>query len=265
MMAELPAAEMPTMMAKEITREYADILRVGRLWVNGAWVTWQTGGSMDLQLQRFCAALFASLRRLPESASFREPMMQRCAYWICKTLSINYILMEVLHAIGQRVGVLCTIEGSQDSTGADYSIELLPGPALRAAIVWTARDNIVHRDPHTAERRVKATLNRMDTEFPLPPELGFAPSYTINIEFRRSLASQILSTMACQDACTDKQGPSQTNIVVSPLAPLRSSSEEAADRTLQVCCPTAFDLLGSWLPWFQGQRTGSSSPRCEKG
>lgn len=246
--------DLPPALAKEIVRDYADILRVGRLQVNGEKITWQIGGSMEEQLQRFSFALFAAMRRAPESSMLREPMMQNSVYWLCRSFSINYILVEVLHTIRQRVGVLCTIEGSQDVEAAEFSLDILPGPTFRTGVTWSQPDNIVYRDPKTAERRVKGTLSKLDAEFPVPPDLGFAPMYSMHLEFKRSMASQILSTMACSDTCTDqKDKSSPTHLLVSPSMPLRSGIEDVGDPSL-VCCSFTCELLGHWLPWFSGTR-----------
>jgi len=245
--ADIP---MNPQLARELIREYADVLRVGRLLVNGTAITWQIGGSMEEQLQRLCAALIPALRRAPHSARLSDAMMQKSVYWLCKSLSINYILMEVLQTIRQRVGVLCTIEGSQDSAGADFSLEIAPGPIFRVALAWRGSDNIVYRDPQSAERRVKGTIRRLETEFPVPPDPGVAPTYTVHLEIKRSMASKLFSSMSCSDTCADQEGSSPTSLAVSPSVPLRSGFEDEGGMPVGMCCDPTFGLLQSWLPWL---------------
>ena len=50
--------------AEEILGRYADLLRVGRLDVNGSRVTWDTDGSAEQVLDRFDVALRARMRQM---------------------------------------------------------------------------------------------------------------------------------------------------------------------------------------------------------
>lgn len=191
---------LPPKVAEEVLRRYADLLRVGRITLNGETASWQTDTSNEFQLHGFCATVSAKLRELlPDLAEDNPVVLQLASYWLLKAVSINYALIEVVVLVRERVGVLCTIETRDERGGAsvDYSVEVLPGPSLRVSITWRKGNNIVYCDPRTAERKVKGTLTNLATEFRLPPEPGFVPAYSLDMQLRRSLAAKIVSRLGC--------------------------------------------------------------------
>uniref|UniRef100_A0A7S0FDY5 Uncharacterized protein n=1 Tax=Pyrodinium bahamense TaxID=73915 RepID=A0A7S0FDY5_9DINO len=255
---------LPAPIVQDILKQYADVLRVGRLLVNGSPVTWDTAASTAAQLQGFCVSLHSALRRLPEATGLGDAVLQRAAYWLCKALSINYALAEVLHLLSRRVGALCCIESCEEGRAGrvDYCAQLsrvhhlggtVPGygHTLGVSLDWKSRDNIVCRDPATAERTVKGTLSRLETEFPLPPACGFTPKYTLQLQLRRSLASQFISTVSCAETCSDVGGycdagageasgwaPSAAQgemLSLQPGIPLRSADDEHLAGSCAVC------------------------------
>merc|ERR1712217_177680 len=101
---------------------------------------------------------------------------------------------------------------------------------LSLCLSWRERDNIVYRDPATAKRAVKGTIFQLETEFPLPPQHGFTPKYVIQAEFRRSMASQMMSKMVCSEvSCDPTSGDGgcgtspvrSETLTMEPTAPLR--------------------------------------------
>jgi len=172
--------------ADEVLRRYADVLRVGGLRVNGEWVQWSTDTSTELQLEGFCDALVAKLQQLPVLVGVEKAQLRQAAHWFCKAVSINYVLIEVLLLLRERTGVLCTVETrSQKGEGlVEYSLDVLPGQVLRAALTWTGMDNIVHFDPERDVRRVMGTLTNMETEFAWPPAPGFTPCYSLQMKLK---------------------------------------------------------------------------------
>lgn len=188
----------------EILRQYADVLRVGRVKLNGEIISWACGGTPQQKFVGFCDAFFAGLRRLSELASIEDAVLQRTAYWFCKVVSINYVFADVLRLVEQKVGVVCSIETS--SAGgeglAEYNAEVRQttsaGPSLCVGIDWKGLDNIVYLHPATAEREVKGTLTRLETEFTLPPKSGFMPTYSLQMSLRHG-ATRIMSQAARYD------------------------------------------------------------------
>lgn len=194
------ADALPPEVSEEILRWYADILRVGRIRVNGAEAAWNTDTSTELQLQGFCAALFERLSAiLPEVANREPATLCLAAYWLCKSVSINYALIEVLLMVRRRVGVLCTIETREQGgdTLVEYNVDVLPGPSMRVSLAWRRGENIVYCNPVTAEHQVKGSLSLIATEFRLPPDPNYVPSYTLKMRLHRSLASNLMSRIVC--------------------------------------------------------------------
>lgn len=256
---------LPEPVVQDILRQYADVLRVGRLVVNGGVVKWNTAGASTAnQLHYFCASLHAALRQLPEATGLGDVILARSAYWLCKALSINYALAEVLEAVSRKVGGLCCIEAHEDrfQDPVDYSVRLSKvsrlggtvrgyGHTLGVSLDWKGKDNIVARDPATAERVVKGTLSRLETEFPLPPARGYAPRYTLQLQLKRSLASQVMSTMSCAETCSEAGGYCESargastgwsssverdeTLCLEPVVPLRSVDDDVLAGNCTVC------------------------------
>lgn len=181
-------SSLPPAVAAEILRRYADVLRVGRIRMNGSIVRWQTDSSTENQLHHFCDSFFSRLTELlPDMAASNPDILRFAAYWYCKSVSINYALVEVLLLLKQKVGVLCTIETRGEHGGlVEYLVDVQPGN-LRASLIWNKGDNIVYRNPVTAETRVKGTLSCLMTEFDLPPKELYAKCWVAgNIERTRT-------------------------------------------------------------------------------
>lgn len=207
--------ELPPEVSEEIVRRYADVLRVGCMRVNGEFVRWRTDTATELQLQSFCERFHARLSALlPELAAAEPQVLCLVAYWFCKSVSINYALIEVLLLIKRKVGVLCTVETREPGGGGlvEYNAVVHPGgasrcggasapsgrrPSLTVSLKWRKGDNIVYRDPEKAEARVKGSLSSLTTEFKLPPEEWFTPAYHLQMRLRRSLAARFASRVAC--------------------------------------------------------------------
>jgi len=213
------AARLPQPVAEEILRRYADVLRVGSLEVNGEIVKWMTDTSTELQLRHFCDALFDRLRQLKELSQASDDVLRQASYWVCKAVSINYALIEVLLLVKRKVGVMCTIETRDDAGGlVSYSIEARPTQVMHIRLSWRGKNNIVYRDPHTAAKKVKGTLSCLETEFCLPPAQRFAPSYRLQMKFERSMAAKFVSTVTCRDTrSADGVYPVETILIEDPL------------------------------------------------
>jgi len=154
---------------------------------------------------------------LPELGKASDEVLQQAIYWVCKAVSINYALIEVLLLVRRKAGCMCTIE-TADALGCmvTYVIEARPKQMVHIRICWRGKNNIVYRDPLTASKKVKGTLSCMETEFPLPPVKRFAPAYRLHIEFKRSLSAKLASTMTCKDV-RSKHGVAETVLIEDPL------------------------------------------------
>jgi len=202
--------EAPAIVRAETLGKYADILRVGRLVVNGIAIGWDTRMSNDEQLVAFCNSYTSALRQLPELAVATDEALVNSAHLVCKALSINYALSEVLQLLRQKLGeegATCTIKAkklSGQQFPVDYGIDILPGRIARAYVNWKGRGNILTCDPRTAKMKVRGTLSHVETEFPLEPsEHGFKPTYRFHIEYHSgSRISQLTSIIAQPFKCS---------------------------------------------------------------
>eukprot|EP00930_Biecheleria_cincta_P027380 TRINITY_DN19244_c0_g1_i1.p1 TRINITY_DN19244_c0_g1~~TRINITY_DN19244_c0_g1_i1.p1 ORF type:complete len:469 (-),score=72.44 TRINITY_DN19244_c0_g1_i1:17-1372(-) len=201
-------------MAAEVLRRYSDLLRVGRLRVNGEVVTWETNTSTELQLQSLSDNLGAKLRELlPE----QEPsVLSQAVLCLCKAVSINYALIEVLLLVRQRLGVFCTIETREDNGGAtvEYVLDVLPGPSLRASLEWSKAGNIIYRDPHTGSKKVKGTISNLSARFKLPPTPGSVPDYRVEMRLRKTFVAHVATKFVC--SCADR-GVGEELVIQEPL------------------------------------------------
>ncbi|CAK0808061.1 unnamed protein product [Prorocentrum cordatum] len=202
MRGQAPAGRwrLPEPLAQEVLRRYADILRVGQLSVNGEDVRWETNASTELQLAAFCAAFCGELRRLKDLEQVPDGVLAMAPYWLCKAVSINYALIEVLMLVQEVVGKMCTIEtrAPGGTSIVAYFVNIVPsaeGGSLQSMHVemqWAVSDNIVYRDPCTAESRVKGSLSSLATDIGLPPDRRATTSvYLLKMRLKRSIGARL--------------------------------------------------------------------------
>lgn len=181
---------MPKEYVEEILNNYADVIRTGSLTVNGATVSWVTEDCTSRQqLENFCDVLLMKLRSLPELARLNEEEMCQAVFLYCKSVSLNYVVMDVLLMLQQEFGELCTIETySRGACLLSYGLlvrEGPRGPVLLPRLKWTKPNNVVgepaHEENHVS-RCVKGTLSSIYTEFPLALEPGHVPDYSIRLQ-----------------------------------------------------------------------------------
>lgn len=189
---------LPPDLAAEILHRYADVLRVGRLILNGSEVCWSTSGSTESQLEALSTSFSKSLKDLPEVRDLEDSILSRVVYWFCKVVSINYALSDVLDVVKSKLGEGCSIMSSGHSGRrcVEYNVEVLPDRKMRAFISWQQKGNVVYCDPRTAKKKVKGTLSSLVTEFPLPPEHDFTPTYRLHLKEKRSRKQKMISKMS---------------------------------------------------------------------
>jgi len=203
-------AFLPRPLAEEILRQYADVLRVGQLDVNGAEVKWDTrDASNRSQLHGFCSAFVNSLKRLREAEGLHETVLREAVYCLCKGVSINYALSEVLQLVSKRVGEPCSIgtSGKDGRSLVSYNVELLPSHRLRVRMSWIGNGNIVSCNRTTAKKRVRGTLSLVETEFALPPEPDFVPVYKLQLKLKRAPLQRLVSAIVspCKGAAPKEE------------------------------------------------------------
>jgi len=210
-------------LASEVLRCYADVLRVGRVTVNGTKLAWKTSTSNDDQLVNFSAVFTEALRGVVD-----DSLLRQVTHWFCKSVSINYGLSEILallqRRLGEPAGARCSVltRGPTGAVAVDYSVDVVPAQTMRVRVAWKEKDNIVCCSPESAKRVVCGTLSYIETEFPLPPGRDFRPTYCVQMQLKGSRASEIVRTVVRTWCGT---GPDPVELV-SPETPLHSVEED---------------------------------------
>jgi len=227
----------PQPLAEEIVQQYADVLRVGRVLVNGSEVCWSTSGSTPSQLEAFSVAFCRALRSLPESQGLEDAVLHQAVYWFCKIVSINYVLCEVLHVIKEKVGKECSIRtsGHGGRSIVDYCVEVQPDHLMRVHLTWKEKGNIIHCDPKTARKKVKGTLSSLETVFPIPPNECFTPTYSLNLNVKKSYKEAIVSKVAWMAKNKKQRQRCREGECIYPDSPLHSSSSSFLESASTAC------------------------------
>jgi hypothetical protein len=218
----------PQFLAEEIVQQYADVLRVGCVKVNGAEVCWPTSGSTRSQLKAFSEAFSGVLRKLPETKGLEDVILSHAVYWFCKVVSINYVLCQVLQLVKSKVGKECSIStsGRGGRSIVDYCVEVQSDNTMRVRLVWKEKRNIVHCDPKTARKEVRGTLSMLAVDIPMRPSPCFTPVYTLDMKVKRSYKQKMISKMT---PWRNTRRCSSDNVYVdAPLQSCSSSFMEAS-------------------------------------
>jgi hypothetical protein len=169
--------------AEDVCRQYADVLRAGKLRANGELVSWNTNTSTELQLVEFHAAFMAKIYTMPSLISDMGAACSNAPYWFCKAVSFNYVLIEVLKLLQRKTDAVCTIQTRSSFGGSlvEYSVDFLQGGVMRVCITFNGQGNVVFHDPANAETQVKGTLSSLKAEIRVPPKPDFSPVYSLGL------------------------------------------------------------------------------------
>jgi len=253
---------LPQPLAAEIVQQYGDVLRVGRVSVNGCEVCWKTSGSTSSQLDAFSAVFYEALRKLPETTYLDDPILHQAVYWFCKVVSINYAFCEVLDVLKEKVGKRVSIKtsGQGGRPMVDYGVVVQPDKTMQVYVSWREKGNIIHCDPKTAKKKIKGTLTSLVTEFPLPPSPCFAPAYSVHMKMKRSYKQKILSKVV-SFAKKPKPRVSPQIFLESPLQSRSSLNMEGSVTGCSTEAPSSdVSLDGDFLT--QTKNMGSLSWDC---
>jgi len=253
-------AAVPQPLAEEILKQYADVLRVGRVKVNGSEVCWATSGSTPSQLEAFSAAFCGALRKLPELQDLEDTVLCQAVYWFCKVVSINYVLCEVLQVVKKKVGKECSINtAGRGGHWLDYCVQVQPNQTMQVHLSWKGKGNIVHYDPELGRKSVQGTISSLVTEFAMPPSPCFSPTYTLHMKSKQSYKQRMISKLARLSKKQDRQ----SGICVSVDAPLHYSSavnfdvisscstDHVTDALSSLTSEVSMDSIFSWDDFWE--------------
>jgi hypothetical protein len=236
--------ELPQPLSAEITQQYADVLRVGSIRLNGVEVGWSTIGSTDEQLKAFSSAFWNALRKLPDTYGLEDTTLSQATYWFCKVVSINYALSDVLDIVKSKFGEGCCIRTSDNAgrTLVEYIVEVLPDHTMQVSMAWRDKGNIIYCDPRTARKTVKGTMSSLVTDFALPPDPAFSPTYHLHMKTKRSYKQKLFSKVSGLVRKSRQRHQEETLALDSPL---RSCSSLSPASTSSVCSTEAPPSLRS--------------------
>ncbi|EER00481.1 hypothetical protein Pmar_PMAR018364 [Perkinsus marinus ATCC 50983] len=254
--------------APHISDKYADLLRVGELWINGEPTRWRTKGyGKEAWFDNFELAFRARLRQLERSG-----LVPPCdlaseitlVYWVCKLTSINYCLWEICSYIQQsleksRMVILETFDSSNPTLSIlEYSLTLVGAATGTICMRWTKDNNIMYVNRH-GQRRCKGTMKTIETQVPLrllsDPEVeNFRPIYDVDMELivPRSIGDRIVGRLSCFNRGLDRFTDSSSLVsAVEPLMPRGSSNLR------QISYPPAAPLFAEGEETSAGRRRSS--------
>ncbi|KAF4735780.1 hypothetical protein FOZ63_015010, partial [Perkinsus olseni] len=226
---------------REILNTYADLLRVGELWINGKPTRWRTRGyGKEAWFDHFELAFRARLRELERSG-----LVPHCdlaneitlIYWVCKLTSINYCLWEICSYIQQtleksRMVILETFDPLDPTVSIlEYSLTLVGAATGSICMRWTKDNNIMYVNRH-GQRKCKGTVKTVETQVPLrllrDSEVeAFRPVYDVDMELivPRSIGDRLASRLSCFNKGLGKFTDSSSLVsAAEPLMPQGSSS-----------------------------------------
>jgi len=188
----------PERTVKDLISRYADILRVGSLRFNGESLTWCTNGSTESQLEAFVAVVLPQLQQLPDvvKKGLDHDNLIEMLLCICKAVSINYVLFDVLNLLQRKTGKLCNIESraKNGANSAQYFVNTSPGLFFDAGITWAMCDNVTACEPGACKKQVMGTLSKVQVGFSwLPASLCERPACKVTLELKKSLLGQVLA------------------------------------------------------------------------
>lgn len=220
--------------AEKVHQQYADVLRAGKIRVNGELVSWSTETSTELQLAAFCEAFIAKLLSFPAFLGATDTMLKHAPYLFCKAVSFNYVLFEVLELLRRKTGAICSIETRSPlgKSMVEYSADILPGFVLQVCVAFKGRNNIVFHDPENAETHVKGTLYCLKAKIDMAPKPNFTPVYSLHMSL--GLSSKLLQLVDGRAKTTELISVSEPLLIQCPFETLtgRTLLETIAQRDL---------------------------------
>lgn len=255
---------LPRPLVEDILRKYADVLRVGHVEVNGSTVKWDTNdASNPAQLHGFCTAILEAIRSLEEAKGLQDNVLHEAVYCVCKAVSINYVLSDVLQLVSRRVGEPCSIETRRKdgSSLVSYNVELSELHRIRVRMSWTGNGNIFSCNRTNAKKRIRGTLSFVETEFPLPIGSDFVPTYHLQLNLKRSPAQRLITALACNVAAPADRGASATLLGQASRRRGFRLSRQGRTETMFLDMPLRYSGSQRTLP-IQSVGSGKSNVTC---
>jgi len=187
--------------------QYNDVLRAGKMKVNGVLLEWTSTSSTDTigSMYSFRDTIFAC-ERVP--SVWREEELDELLYCIMKALSFQFALMDVLKALEKELGTGSL--PSLENEGLQYSVELKEA-GCTAKVEWTKPAKIYTLDPASIEcdKLLCGTIKRLFTQFVFPVAVQQPLQYKVEMVAPRRIMMLLRRQMHKDIGVT----------VVAPLVP----------------------------------------------
>jgi len=226
---------------KGSVQDYVDVARVGKLHLNGSLLTWDVKGCVANDVDSFCSAFQHRMKVM--HGNIDDQTVTKMAHWVCKSLSGNYLLAEVITALKELVEVpddsLITLSSaSEDGSVMDYFVDVLPGcKKLRVGLRWPWKGNIVEfRLNSDASKVEQGTLSCIQTEFDCPPAFNYKPVYKLYLNLYET-GSSILDPQESHTSGVEMSSIYQ----LTASEPLREVDSNEVPNT-EACLPNADNI-----------------------
>lgn len=252
--------------------QYSDVLRPGRMTLNGVWLEWDppSRGSIEHSLVSFADALCSS-GKVPKDW---VADVDELTYCILKSLSFQFALMDVLEALKEEFRlVLCP---TIPTSGMQYAVALSEVECL-SQVLWPADSKIFTADPDSDIKRYYATIAALRTSFAFPAKPGVPQKYRVEMRapqrvwccFTRNARLSIGLT-AC-GALFPREAldvPELPQVSDKPRTSCSQGCRRIAARGRPTCCRTCVLSQGARHGQRCGERTacaaGASKSRCDR-
>lgn len=162
--------------------QYGDILRAGRMTVNGSAVEWKPTSCVDPMTSLI--SLRTAMEECPDLPGDWSPDVDELLYCIMKSLSFQFALMDVLEALQAEFG-LATLP-TIPSEGLRYAVQLSE-TACEAQVLWPRKAKIFTVDMDTGERATYASIESVCTAFEFPVASDSTQAYRVGMRVPQRL------------------------------------------------------------------------------
>lgn len=156
--------------------EHGDILRAGRLRVNGEVLEWAP--TSQVSPEESLQSLVDAFEQTPEIPSGWHGQLDELVYCVMKSLSFQFALMDVLTTL--RSHFKLSAMPSIASDGMQYAINVSCA-GCDACVLWPKRASIFTVDPETGKRQLYGAIGSVRTDFQFPPFPGAVQAYQIEM------------------------------------------------------------------------------------
>jgi len=220
---------------QDTSRDCADIVRTGKLLLNGNLLTWDVTGCMEKDFHSCRDAFLHELRHAFPHYGMDDSTMAEMFRCTCKAPCANYMLIRVVTKLRELLQVqeeafLTLPTVNEDGVLVEYFVNVNPAcKRLCVGLRWPWTENIVEITP-CGSRTIRGTLTSIQTEFDCPPPRGYKPQYRLCLNLNRSRWG-LKKTCVCTIDVSEPLGESDS------LDPAMHNDSETLNSQKNDCMP----------------------------